>query len=191
MDTKSNTQDLVSNVSSKEKVRWWGSKIDLTLSIDEIMEELDRFLGKIPGITDRKKVVWKVSFSDLLAERNEPHSTERKDEQGAYVSIVVKETTGRDLYNGQPKKSFSAFFVDGKIRLLFLDWLFTHNRFRGYKSPMNAFEMWKQQVWNDYALSVTAGNTREMMTLEVRDKLSDRYHKVNSLKRNAIFLTMD
>lgn len=151
----------------EDKIRWWGLSIHLDWSQEEMELNVDHFLRNIPNLTQSKTVVWKASLYDLLGDKKESQET---------VSMVVKEETKPD-----GKRNLMAFFVDGKMRLLFLEWLFTHNRFRGFANREEAFDVWKQNVWNDYAMSVTAGNTTEMMTFSLKQKLSDRYHKLMNL----------
>lgn len=138
---------------------WWGLAIDINLPLSDILFDVEQFLSSIDGIPLREKAVWKLALSDIIID-NKP------DEK--INSFMVRK---------RPCSKWVAYFVSGRQRLLFLDWLLTHNRFKQIDKRWRnkVFDSWKENKWNDYCMSVTAGNTKELMTPQLRVKMQEHY----------------
>lgn len=149
--------------------QWWGlniarSKFD---SFEDMMKSITMFFEHINGIPESMKVVWRVSLMDILLDLDKQEN-QKEDLRSLLVRLVTKKN----------KRKWAAFFVNKRIPLLVMDWVFSQNRFKQIKKPkirQKAFQRWKENVWSDYVNNITANGVKELLTHPIRAVLQQKY----------------
>lgn len=149
--------------------QWWGlniarSKFD---SFEDMMKSITMFFEHINGIPESMKVVWRVSLMDILLDLDKQEN-QKEDLRSLLVRLVTKKN----------KRKWAAFFVNKRIPLLVMDWVFSQNRFKQIKKPkirQKAFQRWKDNVWSDYVNNITANGVKELLTHPIRAVLQQKY----------------